>query len=285
MRRPLRCNDFEVQRTQMPILGALRATHATSSRLCDARRARARCSAVLLACTVYLLGGWFLPSVGLAHLGHVIQQAERYIKLDVSGYRVRVVVSLTLGAQEMSRVMHQADTDQNGWVSPGERDAYMALWGDGLREELRISVDGTLVEVLYGEAFMQPIGPVSAVDGAVEMVGEFVLDGGEHLVSVADDMPRDAFDRTDLSFRARDAATLLASGIGEFPTELTEHGSVHRDTPYPEAFSMRVRVPYRPRTFGERLRVMAPWIGLVVVLLGAALWHWLKRRDGPRSRR
>ncbi|MCB9656270.1 MAG: hypothetical protein R3B40_08925 [Polyangiales bacterium] len=234
---------------------------------------------------MYLLGGWFLPSVGLAHLGHVIQQAERYIKLDVSGYRVRVVVSLTLGAQEMSRVMHQADTDQNGWVSPGERDAYMALWGDGLREELRISVDGTLVEVLYGEAFMQPIGPVSAVDGAVEMVGEFVLDGGEHLVSVADDMPRDAFDRTDLSFRARDAATLLASGIGEFPTELTEHGSVHRDTPYPEAFSMRVRVPYRPRTFGERLRVMAPWIGLVVVLLGAALWHWLKRRDGPRSRR
>ena len=55
-----------------------------------------------------------LASVGLAHLGHVIQQAERYIKLDVSGYRVRVVVSLTLGAQEMSRVMHQADTDQNG---------------------------------------------------------------------------------------------------------------------------------------------------------------------------
>ena len=71
-------------------------------------------------------------SVASAHLGHLVQRAERYLKVDVSGYRVRLVVSLTLGARETARLMQQADSDGNGWVSPEERDAYMGLWGAGL---------------------------------------------------------------------------------------------------------------------------------------------------------
>lgn len=248
----------------------------------DARRwlgLRWRCAhlAVRYSSVACFLALVTYPVIAQAHLGHVVQQAERYIKLDVSGYQVRVVVSLSLGARETSRVMQQSDADRNGWVSPEERDAYMALWGDGLREELAVEVDGEPVDVLYGEAFMQPIGPVAAVDGAVEMVGVFLLDGGEHRITVRDNMPLEPFDRTDLSFRTRDGATLLASGIGEGPTNAVEHGSIHRDTPYPGTFSMHVRVPNRPRTIEERARGPLTLASVVLVVLGALGGVWWVR--------
>ena len=196
-----------------------------------------------------------------AHLGHVVQQAERYLKLDVSGFHVRLVVSLTLGARETTRVMEQADSDRNGWVSPDERDEYMALWADGLREELVVEVDGERADVTYGDAFMQPIGQIVAMDGSAELVGTFLLNGGEHVIEVRDGMPRDAYDRTDLSFRARDAATLLASGIGENPQGVVEHIAVQRNAPYDGVFGMRVHVPIRPKSVGERFASAFPWVG------------------------
>lgn len=208
-----------------------------------------------------------------AHLGHLVQQAERYLKVDVSGYRVRLVVSLTLGGRETARLMQQADEDGNGWVSPEERDAYMALWGAGLREELSVHVDGVKVDVEYAEPFMQPIGEIVAADGAVEMVGTFVLDGGDQTVVITDGMPRDPFDRTDYSFRARDGATLLASGVGSTATEVLEHASVHRGMSNPDSFMLRVRAPERPRTARERALAALPWAaglgGLLVVVFVA----------------
>ena len=229
-------------------------------------------------------------SVASAHLGHLVQQAERYVKVDVSGYRVRLVVSLTLSARETARLMQQADADGNGWVSPEERDAYMAQWGAGLREELRVQVDGKDVDVLYAEPFMQPIGEIMATDGAVEMVGTFVLDGGDQTVVIADGMPLDPFDRTDYSFRARDGATLLASGVGSAATEVLEHASVHRGMPYPESFMLKVGVPERPRTLRERAEEALPWVACLVGVLALGFgMSWLRRRararaESPRAR-
>lgn len=225
-------------------------------------------------------------SIASAHLGHLVQQAERYLKVDVSGYRVRLVVSLTLGARETARVMQQADVDGNGWVSPEERDAYMALWGAGLREELTVQVDGTPVDVEYAEPFMQPIGEIVATDGAVEMVGTFVLDGGDHTVVIADGMPLEPYDRTDYSFRARDGATMLASGVGNAATEVLEHASVHRGMPYPESFMLRVRVPERPRSVRERALLALPWVlgvggALVLVVVVAKLRRRARNRAVP----
>jgi hypothetical protein len=225
-------------------------------------------------------------SVARAHLGHLVQQAERYLKVDVSGYRVRLVVSLTLGARETARLMQEADADGNGWVSPEERDAYMALWGAGLHEELTVEVDGTRVPVEYAEPFMQPIGPIMATDGAVEMIGTFDLDGGEHTVVIRDGMPTDPFDRTDYSFRARDEAVLLASGISEGATEAVEHASVHRGMPLPSEFMVRVRVPERPRSLREQVMRVLPWVAgasavLMLVLVAARIRQRARTRQAP----
>ena len=226
------------------------------------------------------------PATSRAHLGHTVQQAERYLKLDVSGYKVRLVVSLTLGARETARLMEQADRNRDGWVSPQERDEHMAQWGDGLRDELRVSVDGRAVDVTYGEAFMQPIGEIVATEGSVEMVGVFDLDGGEQVVVVEDRMPMQGFERTDFSFRARDGATLVASGIGDSPAEAVEHISIHRGAPYPAACSMRVQVPPRPLTAQERFMSLLPWgaplLAAVMLALAAALVRRRGRRPPPR---
>jgi len=223
-------------------------------------------------------------SVAAAHLGHLVQQAERYLKVDVSGYRVRLVVSLSLGARETARLMQEADENGDGDVSPEERDAYMALWGAGLENELTVEVDGAPVSVAFGEPFMQPIGPVMATDGAVEMIGTFDLDGGEQRVVIRDAMPTDAFDRTDYSFRARDEAVLLASGLGEEATEALEHASVHRGMPLPTAFTVRVRVPERPRTTREQVLQALPWVAVVVgALVVGLLAVALRRRRRTRG--
>jgi hypothetical protein len=179
--------------------------------------------------------------------------------------------------------MEQVDADRNGWVSPEERDGYMALWGEGLQTELEVRVDDELIDVHYGEPFMQPIGPIVALAGSVEMVGEFLLDGGEQQITVRDGMPLQPFDRTDFSFRARDGAALVASGIGTALTASTEHASVHRGTPYPASFSMRVRVPQRPKSSRERLIAVAPWAGgtLAALMLAAAVLA-VRRRSRPR---
>lgn len=227
------------------------------------------------------------PTNSQAHLGHTVQQAERYLKLDVSGYQVRLVVSLTLGSRETARLMEQADRDRDGRVSPQERDDYMAQWGDGLRNELQVSVDGQAIDVTYGEAFMQPVGEIVATEGSVEMVGVFALDGGEQALLVEDHMPMQGFERTDFSFRARDGAMLVASGVGSSPTESVEHVSLHRGAPYPGAFSMRVRVPLRPLSFRERLTSLLPWgasgIAATMVVLGAMFFRRRWRRLPPRS--
>lgn len=223
-------------------------------------------------------------SVASAHLGHLVQRAERYLKVDVSGYRVRLVVSLTLGARETARLMQQADSDGNGWVSPEERDAYMGLWGAGLVDELAVRVDGTRVDVEFAEPFMQPIGAIVATEGSVEMVGTFVLDGGEHDVVIADTMPREAFERTDYSFRARDEAVMLASGLGDNVTEVLEHTSVHQASPNPETFMVRVRVPQRPLTAGEEAIRVLPWAaGAAAVLIAVAVALQLRRRSRVRA--
>lgn len=142
-----------------------------------------------------------------------------------------------------------------------------------------MEVDGRRVPVEYAEPFMQPIGPIVATDGAVEMIGTFDLDGGEQTVVIRDGMPTDPFDRTDYSFRARDGAVLVASGLGEEATEALEHASVHRGMPLPGEFMVRVRVPERPRRLQEQVMLVLPWVaGLCIALLLSAALVRFKRR-------
>jgi len=163
------------------------------------------------------------PACASAHVGHVISRAERYLKLDVAGRSARVVVSLTLGPEEGRRVLDAADADDDGMVSAAESDAYLAQWGDGLRTELPLRVDGAEVHPAWGDGWLDPLGPVRAVPVTLEMVARLPLEGGEQTITFEDRMVRrEVFDRTDVAFRVRDGATLVASGDDEAPTEPVE---------------------------------------------------------------
>ncbi len=208
--------------------------------------------------------GLVSPPRASAHVGHVILRAERYLKLDVSGYDVRVVVSLTLGPAEGRRVLEAADVDGDGEVSSAESETYLAAWGAGLHEELPLSLDGESLELAWGEGYFEPMGAVRPVALTVEMVARFELGGGEETVRFVDRMVRrEVFERTDVAFQVRGQAELLASGVEGDADE------PRPDLAYPGTFRegeevalvARIRTPERPDE-------PWPWVVGVAVLAG-----------------
>lgn len=158
------------------------------------------------------------PTVARAHLGHAVQSAERYLKVDFEGGHVRVVVSLMLGPGEAARVLRVADRedgDGDGTLTPTEADAYLARWGVGLGEDLVLELDGAAVRVDWGEAYLDPSGPISHRPATVEMIARVPLSAGEHHLVLRDGMRRETFERTDVAFSGHDGAELVASGVGE----------------------------------------------------------------------
>ena len=162
------------------------------------------------------------PSIAHGHLGHEVQTAERYLKVDFSDDHVRVVVSLMLGPLEARRVLMVADRDSgdgDGELTTAEADAYMARWGEGLVADLPIELDGEQVAVTWAEAYLDPTGPISARPATVEMVARLPLPEGQHRITLRDRMRRETFDRTDVAFRAREGAELVAGGASESPED------------------------------------------------------------------
>lgn len=212
-----------------------------------------------------------------AHLGHVILNAERYLKLDIADDEVRVVVSLTLGASEGQRVLRAADTNQDGQVDRSEADRYLDEWGTGLATELPITVEGHPRAATWSEGFLSPRGPVRAVPVTVELVAHVPLGGGVETIRVTDRMVRrDVYDRTDVAFRTRDEARLLASGADADPSgvvrELSYQGGFLDGAPVP--LVARVETPVRP---SRRPPLWVAGVGLLVlVLLG--VFQYRRRR-------
>jgi hypothetical protein len=226
-----------------------------------------------------LLGALALASTARAHLGHDVARAERYLKVDVAAHTARVVVSLTLGAAEGGRLLRAADADGDGLVSEAERDAYLAGWGAGLANELPIELDGERQPAVWGEPYMDPIGPVQAVPVTVEMVARVELGGGRQTLRVTDTMVRrEVYDRTDVAFRARDGASLVASGLEAAPTEPVPdlaYGASEANASTPVVLAAVLETPERPGA--------VPWpvvIGAIalLVIFGASVVIVRRRR-------
>ena len=223
------------------------------------------------------------PLPAHAHLGHVVLSAERYLKLEVSPEGARVVVSLTLGANEARRVLAAADADADGTLTQPEADAYMAQWGEGLATDLPVEVDGELVDVVWAEPFLDPVGPIRSLPATVEMVARVPVSGGRHRVTFRDRMRREAFDRTDVAFRARDGAEIEASGLGEAPTGIVRElafGAQVGAAPPEEGFTVIVRLP-------EPEGPPLPWwavLGAGAVLLASAAAFRARARRTARPR-
>ena len=218
-----------------------------------------------------------------AHLGHIVLSAERYLKVDVSKDEARLVVSLTLGPGEGRRVLEAADADQDGTVTQPEADAYMAQWGEGLRTDLPVTLDGELAELTWSEPYIDPLGSVRETPLTVEMVARLPLEAGRHTITVRDRMRREPFDRTDVAFDTREGATLIASGLDEAPTSPTPRLAYGPDLPGPDTghpITAIVEVPGPPAGAAEH-----PWMWIVLAVMGllavvAVLAARRRRRGG-----
>lgn len=269
-----------------PIVSNQPTPLGTTTRLCRGPEKRRGALALSLGVVAALAFG---PARAHAHLGHRILSAERYLKLDVAGHHARVVVSLTLGAGEGRRVLEAADDDDDGEVTATERDAYLARWGEGLVDEVPIFVDGERQsDARWTDGWMDPIGPVRRAPMTVEMVAHVELEGGEQTLRFDDAMVRrEVFDRTDVAFRARDEAELLASGEGPEPaTVIPDLAYLADHSPNaPVRLTARLRTP--ERSAADSLRALssthAAALGgaiVVVVLLGAL---WVRRSGRQRD--
>jgi hypothetical protein len=206
-------------------------------------------------------------STAAAHLGHIVLNAERYLKLDATDADTRLVVSLTLGATEGRRVLEAADADHDGEVSQAEADAYLAEWGRGLRDELPIEVDGERVDVPFTEPFLDPIGRVADVPVTVEMVAHIPVSTREARIVVRDQMVRrDTYDRTEIAFRAHDGAEVVRAGGLSEPTARELDLACGRTTgvPMPDVLTMDV-------VFSNRSEPTSPWAYGVPAALAAAI--------------
>lgn len=234
-------------------------------------RARASLAFVVLALVL-------VPAAVEAHLGHVILRAERYLKIDASDEDTRVVVSLTLGASEGARVLAAADANGDHDVSQAESDAYLAQWGEGLRTDVPIEIDGSPFAATWTEGYLEPIGPVSATPLTVEITAHLPLTGREHVVRVRDHMRREVFDRTDVAFRAHDGGEIVACGPGEEPTgtqnDFSYGAAAGGDAP-PDVLTARLRFP--GRSDASASTVALPIAILAAVVAAVVVWRRRKR--------
>lgn len=222
------------------------------------------------------------PGTAYAHVGHVILRAERYLKLDVSGRSARMVVSLTLGAEEGERVLRATDADGDGDVTSAEADAYLAQWTTALRDELPLALDGEPLVVPWADGYLAPIGRVRRAPLTIEAVARFELHGGEETVRFEDRMVRrEVFDRTDVAFDVRDGAELLGSGVegeAETPTpDLSYGGTFHEGEPI--ALVATVRTPAPPPEPADHRWAYGAAAGIALALL---VGGWLLRARRAR---
>lgn len=214
-------------------------------------------------------------------------RAERYVKIDASPAETRIVVTLTLGASESPRVLRAADADRDGDVSAEESAAYLRQWGDGLRVDLPVTVDGEPVEVRWADAYLDPIGQVRAIPTTVEMVGHVVVEPGRHRLTLTDKMRAEAVDRTDVAFRVRDGVSLVASGLEPDVASRTPDLAVGAARPGdpPRRLTAVLDVPGAARGSGGALRPLMAGAGVAALLAVSAL-GWLvlrRRRAGKRA--
>ena len=202
-------------------------------------------------------------------------RAERYLKIDVSADETRIVVSLTYGPAEASRLLAEADQDQDGQVSRQEGDAFISRWTDALAAELPIEIDGTRVHAVWNDRAFDPIGPIRASSASVEAVAHLVMESGTHRITLRDRMAIRGLDRTDVAIGARDGARMVASGFGTTPNSVVRElafgpqraGSI---------LTAIVEVPSRGVAFN-------PWIAFGALTLASAAGLWLFHRHHRRQ--
>lgn len=208
-----------------------------------------------------------------AHSGHVVARSERYLKLDVGENGARLVVSLSLGAEEFLRISRRADSDHDGEVSRREADAFLGTFLDDVRRELPARLDGHFTRVDWGEPFMDPIGVIRAQPGTVEVVGRVRVPPGQHTLWVTDEMRQETIERTDVAFQVRDRVRLVASGPTDLPTSIVRTLAFGKDAPTRRAHSLAITVDVPMPPEGELPRPRP--VGALGITLLIFAWSFI----------
>ncbi len=107
-------------------------------------------------------------------------------------------------------------------------------------------------------------GRVRNVPVTVELVAHLPLPGGRQVIALTDDMVRrEVYDRTDVAFRAREGAEILASGIGTEVTEPTLDVAYGPDESRDVPVVLTAVVTTPPLPGGE-----PPWAWILAAALG-----------------
>jgi hypothetical protein len=170
--------------------------------------------------------------------------------------------------------------DGDGTLTEADADADLAVWGDGLVTDLPVEVDGEPVVVQWGEPYLDPTGAIAPRPATVEMVARIPLAAGEHRITMRDRMQRETYDRTDVAFRVRESAELVASGAEEDPegraVTLAFAGSRG-----PDVFTAVVNVAGPSEEAAPEDEEGAPpwlWLGVLSVAVILALGFYATRR-------
>lgn len=246
---------------------------------------RSFCAGALLAA---LLSS--LASVVHAHAGHDVLRAERYLKLEATDRGVRIVLSLSLGTEEMLRIARIADEDQDGEVTQREAERYLEEWGETLRRELPMRVDGSFVRVPWGGPYFDPIGRITARTGSIELSAHVPLMHGRHFIVITDQMRFESFDRTDVSFAARDGGELINSGPNDAPTEVIPTFAYGRNAEIPRVRVIGMTIELPPPEIAELPPLRAqgqkwPLVLVPTISVFAVLFARLAREAKARRRR
>jgi hypothetical protein len=225
-----------------------------------------------------LLAPWGPASTASAHLGHEVQRAERYLKLDLREREVRLVVTLTLGEAEGEALMRAADDDGDRRVSELEAERHLESWASALGEELVLPADGERVALSFGDGFFDPKGPVRRVVATLEMVGRGRLPSGVYELALEDRMAnRNVFERTDVMLVASPPVEILGDGFEE-PERPPRGAYAFSPERAPERISLEVQSP--AREIWKRVRAL--FIGAMLISgLALHLYARRRRRRGP----
>lgn len=218
-------------------------------------------------------------STAEAHLGHAVERAERYLKLELREREVRLVVTLTLGEVEGEALLRAADEDGDGRVSDEEATEHLGRWAAALEEEIVLRANGTRIPLHFGDGFFDPKGRARRAVATLEMVGRGRLPPGNATLELEDRMARrDAFERTDVSLVARPPVRILGDGFDEArrPPRLAYAFPPERA---PEKLVLEVESP--EATFWEEAPLLV-LLGVPVALVAVLTLVAVRRRKNPR---
>jgi hypothetical protein len=220
--------------------------------------------------TGLLLGA--VPSSFVAAQGAPI---SRRVIVELSPGSVEVDLEHALRGDEARSFFASVDKNADGRLSPEEVEAALVPWRRERRRHWYVLLDGRRAKMPF--PYEGVISPTSELADALSVasVARFPIGPGEHTLAFVD-LESSAFGETQVVFRARDGASIAASGLGD-PADVTQTLTYGREASGEARITVRGAVPREPLN----KKAMAVFVTTIALSIASALWSLTKRRGDP----